>query len=105
DRLVTSTLRSDFEAVKAQFDRQLDAIELPPALDEPDSAAEDPATDPATDPASDDESDDEFEMDTPTASKSNTPNTTGTSGPGAAIDDDDELEPGFVQGGPPDDPM
>lgn len=49
DRLVSASLRSDFEKVKAELDKRLDAIELPAEL-APTSAPE-PKVDPSEDPA------------------------------------------------------
>ena len=52
DRVVTASLREQFEKVKAEYDGQLDAIELPPGVsDEPEPAASAPGPE---DPAPDD---------------------------------------------------
>jgi murein DD-endopeptidase MepM/ murein hydrolase activator NlpD len=82
DRLVTASLRADFEKVKAEFDKQLDAIELPAAMDEPDAPRE---------PADPSEQQD--------------PSEGATTDPGTSYVDDDELEPGSVSDEPIDDPM
>jgi len=39
DRLVSASLRSDFQTAKAEYDERLDAIELPPATEEPEPSA------------------------------------------------------------------
>ena len=83
DRLVSTSLRSDFEKVKAELDKQLDAIELPPVVDEPEP--------PPSEPANPEQPAGEPEQDHAT--------------PRETFEDDDELEPGSVKDEPYDDPM
>jgi murein DD-endopeptidase MepM/ murein hydrolase activator NlpD len=87
DRVVTASLRSDFEAVKAQYDKKLDEIELPAAVEEP--AVEEPAVE---EPA-------------PPSPAADSPRGQPIDEPPTSYLDDGEFEPGSVNDEPYDDPM
>jgi murein DD-endopeptidase MepM/ murein hydrolase activator NlpD len=86
DRLVTASLRDEFEKVKAEYDKQLDAIALPPPIEE--AAPEEAEAPPADDPG-----------------KPTTPEVAPTT-PREHYDDEEELEPaGSVNDEPIDEAM
>ena len=87
DRMVTASLRSDFDRVKAEFDQQLDAIALP----EPVANSEPPPAPPPSDTPHE-QAQQPNSQSAPPSRPSRTP-------------DDDELEQDSVDNEPIDDPM